>query len=501
MKNNIFNLIIIFIITLIGFFIFSHNIYFPLSDIGRELYITEQISKGSVLYKDILIEFTPLGYLINGLILKIFGSSINTFLIIGLALSIICLYGCYYITKFFTDKTISLFITATIIPVCIFFPYISNWITPYSYSILYALASFLWALYFLLISVKTENKNYFILSCILLGFSIISKYEFFCFIFVLLFAAIYKKFKLKYLLWILLFPVISMIILFVQGCSINDIYNTIKYITALSKSHSLINFYHYSGIFFNISKMQKNINIFFNYNFVTFFFPMYFIILIIFISNIKYIKKNILLLILFLSAICSSIKTIGGISLEIYGTYFLPLLLICLISFLYKHINKILIIIFCIVIFISYSIYELTLYGIKEYKAPKNQTVRLFEEFYNPISETVEYINKNTNPDDTVLVIPEGTIINYFTNRKSHNSLFNLVPSNSEALTDSKIIELLENNPPNYIIISNLRYICYKKGSFIKTWGKNIYEYIKQHYILDETTGDEVMMYIYKKND
>lgn len=500
MKNDKLNLFIIFLITLIGFFIFSHNIYSPLSDIGRELYITEQLSKGSVLYKDILIEFAPLGYLLNGLIIKIFNSSINTFLIIGFILSLICLYGCYYITIFFTDKKISLIVTATLIPVCTFFPYISNWITPYSYPILYALAAFLWALYFLLKAVKTDNKNCFILSCILFGFSIISKYEFFCFIFVLLFAVIYKKFKIKYLLWISLFPLISMIILLIQGCSINDIYNTVLYILEFSKSSYLKYFYFYSGIFINIFNMQKIINSILHYNFLTFFYPCYLLILIIFILNIKHIKKDILLLILFLSAILSSIKTVGGVSLEIYGTFFLPLLLICLISFLYKHVNKLFIIVFCITIFVSFSIYDFKESRTIEYKTPLNQTIKLKEIFYKPVSETIEYINKNTNPDDTILILPEGAIINYLTNRQSNNSLYTLAPPNSETITDSKIIKLLENNPPNYIIISNLQYQWYNQGSFPKTWGKNIYEYIKSKYTLEKTIGNEVIMYVYKKS-
>ncbi|MBQ9246740.1 glycosyltransferase family 39 protein [bacterium] len=500
MKNNKLNLVIIFIIVLIGFFVFSKNIYSPLSDIGRELYIPQQISKGVVLYKDILIEFAPLGYLLNGLIIKLFGSSINTFLIIGFSLSLICLYACYYITELYTDKTVSLSVAVTLIPVCVFSPYISNWITPYSYPFLYALTAFLWSLYFLLKSFKFENKNFFILSCILFGFSIICKYEFIFFLLILVFAAIYKKYKLKYLLLILLFPLIAVIILLVQGCKINDFYNTFIYFLNFTKSPSLNYFYTYSGIFFNISNLKKIIISLFKYDFLTFFRPIYLIILVIFISGIKHIQKNPLLLLLFLSALFSSIKTIGGISLEIYGTFFLPLLFICLISFIYKYINKLFIIIFCIVIFISYSLFNVRVNESFEYKVNTNLTINLREIFYKPTSETIEYINENTNVNDTVLVIPESTIINYFTNRKSHNFLYTLVPPNYETITEPKIIGLLKSNPPDYIIISNICYPWYQEGSFIRTWGKNIYEYIQQEYTIDKSIGDEVIMDVYKKN-
>jgi hypothetical protein len=498
MKDNKLNLIIIFFIILIGFLVFANNICSPLSDIGREFYIAEQVAKGNVLYKDILIEFAPLGYLLNGFIIKIFGSSANTFLLTGFILSLICLYGCYFITELFTDKKVSLFVTATIVPVCTFSPYISNWITPYSYPILYALSAFIWSLYFLLKAIKSENKNYFILSCILFGFSIISKYEFLCFFLVLLFIVFYKKYKLKYLLWILLFPLISVIILLIQGCNINDFYNAIVYILNFSKSSSLSYFYYYFGILFSISNLKK-ITYLFNSNFLTFFRPVYLITLIILIFDIKNIKKDILLLVLFLSAILSSIKTTGGISLAIYGTYFLPLLFICLISYLYKHINKNLIILFCILIFISYSLYDYRENQIAEYKILPNQTVKIKKIFYKPISETIEYINNNTNEDDTVLVLPESAFINYLTGRKSNNCLYTLAPPNSETIADSKIIELLKKNPPDYIIISNIQYPWYKQGSFPTTWGKNIYEYIKLNYSLDKTAGDEVIMYIYKK--
>ena len=79
MKNSLIHISIIFVITIILFYIFFGNIYSPLSDIGREVYITEELLNGKILYKDVLNVYPPLGYMLNFCIVKIFGSSLNIF--------------------------------------------------------------------------------------------------------------------------------------------------------------------------------------------------------------------------------------------------------------------------------------------------------------------------------------------------------------------------------------------------------------------------------------
>ena len=109
--NNKIAIIIIFIISFIGFLIFSNNIYSPYSDIGRELYIPCQIAQGEVLYKDIFCIYPPMGYIINGFIVKIFGAKLLIFTLIGYILSLLSLIACYFISEKYTDKKTALALT------------------------------------------------------------------------------------------------------------------------------------------------------------------------------------------------------------------------------------------------------------------------------------------------------------------------------------------------------------------------------------------------------
>ena len=109
--NNKVAIIIIFILCVIGFLLFGNNIYSPYSDIGRELYIPWQIAQGKVLYKDIFCIYPPMGYLINGFIVKIFGAKLFVFTIIGFVISLLSLIACYLISGKYTDKKTALILT------------------------------------------------------------------------------------------------------------------------------------------------------------------------------------------------------------------------------------------------------------------------------------------------------------------------------------------------------------------------------------------------------
>ena len=78
-KTEILYILLLIIFVIVAFFLFRENIYSPYSDIGREMYITEQVKNGLVLYKDIFNVYSPLGYWLNAIIIKFFGNNLNIF--------------------------------------------------------------------------------------------------------------------------------------------------------------------------------------------------------------------------------------------------------------------------------------------------------------------------------------------------------------------------------------------------------------------------------------
>ncbi len=499
--NNKGAIIIIFIISFIGFLIFSNNIYSPYSDIGRELYIPWQIAQGKVLYKDIFCIYPPMGYLINGFIVKIFGAKLFVFTIIGYVTSILSLIACYLISKKYTNKKTALTITCALISVCVYFPSISNWITPYSYSIVYALCAFLWSFYFLIKYLNTSKDKYIVLCFLLYGLSAMCKYEFSAFIIVILLCALKNKASFKHLLYIFIFPVLCFLILLLQKCTVADLYQSAKLIINLAQSHSVNYFYNYTCFIPSLESIKNACLSIIYPSFFSIFHSLGYFILLIFIYSIKEYKRDFSFFILCLTAFLSGLKVIGNISLEIYGTYFLPLMLICLMTFLYKKLLKeksLIVIIICSALFISYACYDINQNKLTSINTEKG-TIKIPEIFYEVTNQTLNYINTSTKKDDTILVIPESAILNFLTQRQSNNKLYYLIPPNNELLTDKFITHELKTNPPDVILISNLRYNWYNQGSFSKTWGNNIYKYINESYKLEKIIGSSVQFYIYRR--
>lgn len=538
-KFNLIYFFIILTILLICFQKYKYNIYSPYSDIGREFYINCQSLNNEPLYSGIFNVYAPLGYQINNLITRLFSDSLNTFYSIGLILSLLILTGIFLISEKFTGKAAALAISVLIIPTCIFYPSVSNWITPYSYSVLYALSGFIWSLYFLIKYTDEEKDKYLILSCLSSGFSLASKYEYGLILLVIFGVIIYKRPSksviIKSLEALILFPLLSIIILFITKSGLYGIIESINYMKGLAWSYSAKYFYYYNGfipsqgafknavvslykdfyyIIENIERYNHNnplTNI--QPNSQSFLWIGYSIILINIILIIKalvkrknYTKDDILLLILCLAAIAGSIKCIFAVNFEIYGTFFFPILLIAFISFLnsfrlLKIFKRIIILILFSISFFYFTDNSQIIksYNLKEISTPKG-IIKVKSVYYESTMKLINYIQLNTKEGDKILVIPEGAIINYLLNRISDNKLYYLIPPNCEIFSDKYIINRLSMFPPDKIIISNIMYRDFNQTSFINSWGENIYKYIESNYRMEKIIGEDMRFYIYSKD-
>ena len=253
-------LLIIFLTNLILFRIFYGNA-FIFSDFARELYIPMSMNFGDVLYKDIFNVYAPLGYQLNAFLISVFGGNLRTFYFAGFINSTLILFGLFFILKLFVKR-------GSLLIFCILFLIINaniyavsqtNYITPYSYSLVYALNSFIWALACLLYYLNEENqpklcrKSQLLLysSFFFFGMSISFKYEFILFAFVLSAVLLLKKTNIKTLILCLaafaVVPALSLIDLLLKGVSFNVLKETITYMLLLSKAKSVNILYRYLG--------------------------------------------------------------------------------------------------------------------------------------------------------------------------------------------------------------------------------------------------------------
>ena len=75
-KNN-WHILLSELLVLVIFIVFYGKFGDLMVDSYREVYIPQQILEGKALYKDLFIVYSPLSYLINAFIMKIFGTSVS----------------------------------------------------------------------------------------------------------------------------------------------------------------------------------------------------------------------------------------------------------------------------------------------------------------------------------------------------------------------------------------------------------------------------------------
>lgn len=120
-------------------------------------------------------------------------------------------------------------------------------------------------------------------------------------------------------------------------------------------------------------------------------------------------------------------------------------------------------------------------------------------------NQVIKYIEKNLKPTDAVWVIPEGSIINFLTNRPSNGIYYNMTTPYLEAFGENKIISDTKKNPPEYIIINNRDSSAYGAKYMCDDYGYKICNYVKSSYIpvktyIEKHSGEwTYKMHIYKR--
>lgn len=447
-------------------------------DSYREIYIPQQMLEGNTLYKDIFVIYPPLAYLINALLIKVFGNGLITLYYAGLFSSIGILYFTYKIAKKFLGKIYPLAICLFLIAGLILSPNVFNTFLPYSYGILYGTLFILISLYFAI------NKN-FPLMYLFYSLAILCKYEFVLLLPLLIFLS--KKTDWKKNLLTFGLPIfLTLGILVIQGVRIEDIKASFQIIGIMSSTKTLYWFYSVMGLTFRPELIPIYLT-----NILKFIIPVYWIqyqeilvwafpiiaILGVFrFKNLKTFERFFIIATLLVSA-----KVFFALTLQSYGVYFLPLALISLFILTPKKLRNIL----CILL-ITWSVI-IAGFNIKTFSSKKTELTKI-----------VNYIKTNTKANEKVLIYPECLAINVFSERTSDNKFYSLIPLYAETFGEDLVIKRLEIVKPEYIIINNYDTSSYYFKEFGTDYGQEILKWIEKNYKLETIIEDKWMFKIYK---
>ena len=134
------------------------------------------------------------------------------------------------------------------------------------------------------------------------------------------------------------------------------------------------------------------------------------------------------------------------------------------------------------------------------YKVQTPKGVMLFGRETHPTRLLLDIVSNKTKKDDSVVILPEGHIINFLTDRKTDDMYSNLIPMYVEAFGEKKIIEHYRQNMPTYFVISTENYSVYGKTFFCKDYALNFCSWVFNNYHLEYKIIGMPSYFVLRKN-
>lgn len=221
------------------------------------------------------------------------------------------------------------------------------------------------------------------------------------------------------------------------------------------------------------------------------------LLFILFCLNFKKSSSDI---ILFSGAVLLvSLKVFWATAINSYGIFFIPVLIIAVLCFLNKEYYKTAIV-YLLILTIGFAYFN--------YKEGKNKIIPVTSErgviYTYPVydktaQELVNYILKNTNKEDKILILPEGLFFNFLTNRNSEDYYNSYLPLYIETFGESRLIKNIEQNKPDYIFIHNFPTSDYYFKSICKDYGFNVCNFINKEYSPKSLLLGDFTVYVFEQ--
>ena len=110
---------------------------------------------------------------------------------------------------------------------------------------------------------------------------------------------------------------------------------------------------------------------------------------------------------------------------------------------------------------------------------------------YGPVlTKTLEFIDKSMSPQNTLVVMPDGIMLNYLSRRNNPSRYFEFTPNFVEATGEATIINDISRNRPSFIILTKKDTSEHGAKYFGADYALNIYSWIVNNYDKVVSIGD-----------
>ncbi len=98
------------------------------------------------------------------------------------------------------------------------------------------------------------------------------------------------------------------------------------------------------------------------------------------------------------------------------------------------------------------------------------------------VASLVEWVEANLPPDATLLVLPEGVMVNYLTRRVNPTRHLNFVPPEIMIFGEGQILEDLRAQPPDYVVLVHRETREYGLPLFGTDYAPRLLEWAREQY-------------------
>lgn len=538
-KTQLCNVAILLVMTLIGWLFFKGHYSNIMTDFGREMLFPQLMNNGNVLYKDILCIYFPLGYQFVALMYTLFGTSIFTLELCGLLAITLFVLSLYSIAANFLDNKVSLLLCLTVLIASGFNGTLFNMILPYSVGFTLGISLALLSVSLVINYFKSE-KVYLLygafLSC---GAAFAAKGELGLLLIAILYVSLYAKpcsirQNIVNIFCFLLIPVLSLGFLIVQGLTVSDIFNAAEFMRIFFSTKSMLFHIAKTGGIFTLSNMPIYLSAIFNI--AIFLFASYFLFskttdrktqivaivisacllnvttcwrhtmflpILLLIGGIYYRKqlsKEIIFLII--SAIILNLRMFWGLILSTYGFYTAPIAILTLIVLLQsvitenklfpkKNTFKKFVIYLLSAYCLFFAVFDITerMKNDTEIRTEKG-VLYIPKSQANPINTAIKYIQSYTSVGQKILVLPEGTAINFLTDRNPDGKMPMADRLYYEAIGEEVVMKNVAEADYEMIFIAEGFGLTHFGAKYLYDDKNPVLKYIQSKYNLDWVVKD-----------
>jgi hypothetical protein len=118
------------------------------------------------------------------------------------------------------------------------------------------------------------------------------------------------------------------------------------------------------------------------------------------------------------------------------------------------------------------------------------------------LREVLDELRTHTTPAETLLVIPEGPMLNYLARMRNPTPYPGLMPIEMLKFDPDRVFAAIRRSPPDWLVAAQVPTEAFGSRSFQRDYGRHIWRWVEAHYIPVMTSGDRSFsMRLYQRID